>query len=468
MIFLNHKNFTFYFIFLAFVLTSCSTKKEIQNINGTWIQEGYGRIISISDSTYTYFNTTENTCIPLIEKGILTDRFRIVNFQKDKLVLNPGGIVDYHFYKTDSLPESCKNTDSKLNRSAQTNFEVLCSTFEKQYAFFNQRNINWIEVKKQYQPKIKNIKTDRELYELFSEILNLFNDGHIKLDVPDSLVTKNVSKKTTTKNKSKKDITTDIINTYISDSKKYNNGVIKWGIIKNSDIGYIQINDMNNFSNYVSSTEVSTDKFEKEYDKALQNKTGIEQLNDELKGVDYIMPIILNELTKTKTAIVDLRFNGGGYETVALKLLSYFVNEPKHILSVKAKKNNGYTKEQNYVLEPSRNRYKGKLIVLTSHRTASAAEIFTLGTLAYPEIERFGSSTNGVFSEILWKNLPNGWEFSLSNEVYSDPSGNVYEITGVPVNNEINYSQNRIEFYNSFYNDVNFKDFAIEKVKLMK
>ena len=110
-------------------------------------------------------------------------------------------------------------------------------------------------------------------------------------------------------------------------------------------------------------------------------------------------------------------------------------------LSVKAKKDNGYTKEQKYVLEPSENIYKGKLIVLTSHRTASAAEIFALGTLAYPEIKRFGSSTNGIFSEILWKNLPNGWEFSLSNEVYSDQNGNVYEITGVPVNNEINYSK---------------------------
>ena len=140
-----------------------------------------------------------------------------------------------------------------------------------------------------------------------------------------------------------------------------------------------------------------------------------------------------SQFTKTKTVIVDLRFNGGGYETVALKLLSYFINEPKHILSVKAKKDNGYTKEQKYVLEPSENIYKGKLIVLTSHRTASAAEIFALGTLAYPEIKRFGSSTNGIFSEILWKNLPNGWEFSLSNEVYSDQNGNVYEITGVPV-----------------------------------
>ena len=66
------------------------------------------------------------------------------------------------------------------------------------------------------------------------------------------------------------------------------------------------------------------------------------------------------------------------------------------------------------------------------------------------------------------ENLPNGWEFSFSNEVYSDQNGNVYEITGVPVNNEINYSKDRNEFYNSFYNEGNFKDSAIEKIKLKK
>ena len=468
MIFLNYKYFTFYFIVFTFVITSCSTKKEIQDISGTWIQEGYGRIISISDSTYTYFNTTENTCLPLIENGVITDRFRIVSFQKDKLVLNPGGIMDYHFYRTESLPESCKNVDSKLNHSFQINFEVLWNTFEKQYAFFNQRKVNWNEIKKQYQPKIENIKTDRELYELFGEILDLFNDGHIKLDVPDSLMIKSVSKKTIVKKKSKKDVTTDIINTYLSNSRTYNNGVIKWGILKNSDIGYIQITDMNNFSNYISNINIPTEQFKKEYNKILQTKTGLEQLDDELKGVDFAMSKVLNELTKTETAIVDLRFNGGGYETVALKLLSYFINEPKHILSIKAKKNNSYTKEQKYVLQPSENRYKGKLIVLTSHRTASAAEIFVLGTLAYPEIKRFGSSTEGIFSEILWKNLPNGWEFSLSNEIYSDPNGNVYEITGVPVNNVINYPKDRIDFFNSFYNDGEFKDSGIEKIISLK
>ena len=221
---------------------------------------------------------------------------------------------------------------------------------------------------------------------------------------------------------------------------------------------------MNNFSNYVAKSNLSSRQFWEEYETVLETKSGLIQLDDELKGVDFIMNTILSDLAKTQSIIIDLRFNGGGYETVALQLLSHFVKQPKHILSIKAKKGQGYTKNQKYVLKPATNVYEGKVIVLTSHSTASAAEIFALGTVAYPKIKRFGSSTNGIFSEILWKNLPNGWEFSLSNEVYSDPNGNIYEITGVPPNYDIDYPEDRNDFYNTFYEGDEFKDIGIEKI----
>jgi hypothetical protein len=116
------------------------------------------------------------------------------------------------------------------------------------------------------------------------------------------LKTKSVPENTIIKKKSKNNVTTDIINTYLNSSKNYNNEVTKLGIVKNSDIEYIQINDMNNYSNHASITDISTDKIQKEYNKVLQSKTGLEQLDDELKVVDYIMPIILNELSKTKNS----------------------------------------------------------------------------------------------------------------------------------------------------------------------
>ncbi|WP_162014338.1 S41 family peptidase [Kordia algicida OT-1] len=451
-------------VLLFIILVSCQKTLKNKTIDGIWVQEGYGRMISIKDSIYTYFNTTENSCIPLISNGNITHRFKIVDFKDDKLILNPGGIVDYHFKRIDKLPEYCINHDTNKNNSPELNFGVLWNTFDKHYAFFEQRNIDWDSVKIESQEKLNNIQSNKELYNFFADILNSFNDGHIRLDVPDSLRVKNNISKKSDNIKSKKEVINDILSTYLNSFKGYNNGVIQWGILKNENIGYIVVTDMNNFSNYIPNQDLSVKQFDKEYEKVLETKSGITQLDDELNGVNFIMNRVLSDLVETKSIIIDLRFNGGGYEIVALKLLSYFIKEQKHILSIKAKKGNNYTDVQEHILNPAKNVYQGKVTVLTSHNTASAAEIFALGTMAYPEIKRFGSSTNGIFSEILWKSLPNGWEFSLSNEVYSDPKGNIYEISGVPPEYKIDYSKNRTDFYNSFYKGNKFKDIGIDKI----
>ena len=75
-----------------------------------------------------------------------------------------------------------------------------------------------------------------------------------------------------------------------------------------------------------------------------------------------------------------------------------------------------------------------------------------------------GSKTSGVFSEILWKELPNGWEYSLSNEVYMDINNKSYEGDGINVDLDIGYPIKRDEFYNSFFNSNEFSDKLIEKL----
>ena len=38
----------------------------------------------------------------------------------------------------------------------------------------------------------------------------------------------------------------------------------------------------------------------------------------------------------------------------------------------------------------------------------------------------------GIFSDEFYRSLPNGWEFSLSNEIYLAPNEESFEMTGVP------------------------------------
>jgi C-terminal processing protease CtpA/Prc len=50
---------------------------------------------------------------------------------------------------------------------------------------------------------------------------------------------------------------------------------------------------------------------------------------------------------------------------------------------------------------------------------------------ACPKLTTLGETTLGILSDNLYKRLPNGWEISLSNEVYEAPNGRVYEAIGI-------------------------------------
>lgn len=444
-------NFHFTICVLLMALgASAQQNPEILLKNTSWVQQGYGRCLKIEDSTYTYYNTDSQTCKALAE-GKISGRFSIVSLAANELILNPGGIVNYTFKRVSSLPPMCANIDS-TTASYEENFKIFWEAFNDNYAFFRERNINWKQVYEEYLPRVKKINSQKELADILIEIVKKIGDGHIRLEIPDALRTKVVAATPVIRRK-KDDIIKAIQVNYLTDTNSYNHGVINWGKLKGSGIGYILIKDMNDFS---------------KYGKGKDSRPPLMQFEDELSGVDQVMKKILADIGQSDSVVIDLRFNGGGLETVALKLLSYFVNERKHVLSVEAKTVRGNTAKQKYILQAANAAYQGKVYLLLSGQTASAAEIFALAAKRYPNIKTMGTRTAGIFSELLWKELPIGWEFSLSNEIYTDPNGKTYEGTGVPVDQEMNYSRNRLDFYNSFYSGNHFSDKALELINEKK
>jgi hypothetical protein len=47
-------------------------------------------------------------------------------------------------------------------------------------------------------------------------------------------------------------------------------------------------------------------------------------------------------------------------------------------------------------------------------------------------IVRLRANTQGVFSDVLVRHLPNGWQFWLPNEIYLTKEGRACDVTGVP------------------------------------
>jgi C-terminal processing protease CtpA/Prc len=78
------------------------------------------------------------------------------------------------------------------------------------------------------------------------------------------------------------------------------------------------------------------------------------------------------------------------------------------------------------------------VIELTGPLTISAGETFTQALMGrQPKVLRVGESTQGVFSDMLVRRLPNGWSFSLQNEVYRTAEGRTFDGPGIPPDIEV-------------------------------
>ncbi|MGW1984971.1 S41 family peptidase [Streptomyces collinus] len=95
----------------------------------------------------------------------------------------------------------------------------------------------------------------------------------------------------------------------------------------------------------------------------------------------------------------------------------------------------GFTRPQPIRVTPApgRHRYTGPLAVLTGGETYSAGETLTQALMQRPAFTvRAGQNTQGVFSDILTRTLPNGWTSGLPDEEYLTPSGTTFDGPGIP------------------------------------
>ena len=152
--------------------------------------------------------------------------------------------------------------------------------------------------------------------------------------------------------------------------------------------------------------------------------------------------------------VLDVRFNGGGQDIVSFEILSRFIYDRMQVATQKLRFGNRFTSLLPLYIEGKESAFTKPVYVLTSQQTGSAAESLSISTMAMENIKRIGSATSGALSTELAKTLPNGWHFSISNEVYMDNKGNYYENIGIPVHYELNYPKHRQDFFRSVVSDL--------------
>src|SRR5262252_5363575 len=67
----------------------------------------------------------------------------------------------------------------------EKNFEQLWKTYDRNYALFGPKRIDWDLLYKVYRARVTPQTTDKELFDVMSSLLGNLNDNHIRLTSPD-------------------------------------------------------------------------------------------------------------------------------------------------------------------------------------------------------------------------------------------------------------------------------------------
>lgn len=410
---------------------ACVSSPQSQALQGIWLSNGYGIGAQIKGQWVETFAVTNTTCLsegsdPLF--GLLAEF--------DITVADDGQSFNLSFEGTDQimrfdrqpqLPSQCQTPPPNTPLG---NFDVFADIFATHYAFFDVYGVDWDGAVAEARQQIKPETSEQELFAIFRTLLVPLRDGHIGLKAeingtrqffepnPGDLFAK-IKAEVVAAGQSPEDAEDafrelywedHVPNTILGDQgQTVGNGFVQYGVIA-PQTGYINFLTMAGYA------------------------TG--DIGDPLSDIAAINDIMDDVIASFEAAgvshvIIDLSLNFGGFDDAALTIAGRFAAKPVFALSeYPADARDRIVLERN-VTPSARPRYTGKLTVLTSDMTVSAGEIFVMGLRALPQTTHAGEATRGALSDVLEKELPNGWTIELSNEVYRDHEGVAWEGRGI-------------------------------------
>lgn len=328
------------------------------------------------------------------------------------------------------------------------NFDALWERFNSRYALFRIRKVNWKKLRKKYRSRLDSCSTPKELYKVLHDMTSELRDYHVTLEVPEKIESSYSGNFEPSPYywRSLRRSALHVARKVFKKFKSYSWGGMRWGVLPNTKgkIGYLQLNDLEYLFRCSSMRQLFPNMSCYWWVRYFQ-------------GPDMLMRVVRKDLRHTKTIILDLRFNTGGYDYAARKMLGYFVTKRTLAYSKRTKYSWGYGGWSYFYIKPVANPLRVKLIILTSHVTASAAEVMAMSVMHLKHVTIIGTHTRGIFSDVYESKLPNGWKFTLSHQIYRDSKGKIYEGKGLPPDIKVPYPTKPKKFYRRITKDVRRK-----------
>ena len=282
----------------------------------------------------------------------------------------------------------------KEENTPRNNFELFWNTYNEHYAVFEDRNVDWDEIYSTYSPVVTDNTTTDELFSVFKQMRVHLDDPHVQLTngkerFSSNSIYRNQIRAT--------HFDWTVTRTYLDSYKIYLND-LAYGKIDNK-IGYIYaaifINNLNDIA---------------------------DKIVDEFSDLDVI--------------IIDLRHNDGGdFYNNGFPFFARFLDKKRFILETIAKigpNKNDFGEPAKFYVSPQGNKqFTKKIILLTDRYSVSAAEATAYAFSTLPYVTIMGDTTAGGAGDIVGKDLPNGWGFSVTVNKLRTADGSSYEGKGV-------------------------------------
>ena len=310
--------------------------------------------------------------------------------------------------------------DVEFENDPVGNFDAVWNEFDRYYALFEVRHVDWDSLYSIHRPLVNDGSTDAELYEAMTGLLAHLQDEHVSLLASGFPLFSSGSEKE---------------KPLFSDSDPDSLRSDKTALIYNAVYEYLD-------SVYVGCTDYDLPAYFSWYGTISPDHTSLRlgYLFVSTFGLAEEPTSYYDSVVKAFTdydgVIIDIRINGGGSSGTSGALIDRFTDRER-AYSVSRYRNGpdhgDFTVPETNYLSPTDNAIGDiPVAVLTSRLSASAAEHFTMGAKVLPLATVVGDTTMGVHGGIAKKILPNGWEFTLSPELTLAIDGVCYEGIGIP------------------------------------
>lgn len=292
----------------------------------------------------------------------------------------------------------------------ERNFEFLWKTYDRDYALFEAKNVDWNALYKIYRPQVTANTSDKMLFEIMSSMLGHLNDNHVRLWNNNHRFSAGLLN-----DMEMVDFSLDLVKTkYLNNKfKSLINDRFQYGWL-NDKIGYFHFSGFGN----ISASTAAIDE-------------------------------IVEALKDAKALVIDIRQNGGGDDRVGKLIADRFADQKRLYMTTAMRRDESHSDfapPKYWYAEPNGSRQFTKPITLLTHRfSISAADNFALAMRVLPHVTIIGDFTSGCFADASSRQLPNGWGFSVSINLFKDQNDFCWEGIGVPPDLMIRNSKEDIE-----------------------